>query len=160
MNALYAITWICLFASVFAQPRPTTGHVATTVQSRPVDADAVRFVAMDVTIDSGARPLAAYQFELSASPDRFTIVGVEGGAHRAFAEPPYYDPAALSKHRIVIAALNTGKALPTGKIRVARVHARIRGDEMPPTVTKLVVAVADDGSTIPATIAVTPGETP
>jgi hypothetical protein len=79
-----------------------------------------RFVALDIFVDSGATPLAAYQFELSASKGEIQIVGVEGGEHPAFAEPPYYDPAALQHERIIIAAFNTGTntQLPVGKTRV------------------------------------------
>jgi hypothetical protein len=113
-----------------------------------------------VVLDSGDRPLAAYQFELTAPAERFAIVGVEGGEHRAFAVPPYYDPAALSKNRIIIAAFNTGKDLPSGKTRVARVHARVMGKHDPPIRVKVIVAATADGGEIPATATLTPGEKP
>lgn len=112
---------------------------------------AVRFAAVDVYVDSGKKPLAAYQFELTASTGLFKIVGVEGGEHAAFAPPPYYDPAALSRDRIIIAAFNTGTDLPTGKTRVARIHVRVTGNEDPEYVVKLTVAAAANGELLSAT---------
>src|SRR5690606_3818106 len=46
----------------------------------PDAAPAVRFLAFDIYVDSGATPLAAYQIEISASApgDAVTLVGVEG----------------------------------------------------------------------------------
>lgn len=112
---------------------------------------AVRFVAVDVYLDSGDQALAAYQFELAAEVGQVTIVGVEGGEHAAFAEPPYYDPAALANDRIVIAAFNTGDDLPAGNTRVARVHLRVTGDQTPEYVVNLKVAGTSDGTEINAT---------
>jgi hypothetical protein len=111
---------------------------------------AARFSAVDIVVDSGDKPLAAYQFELTAKSGAFKIVGVEGGEHAAFARPPYYDPAALSRDRIIIAAFNIGRDLPKGKTRVARIHVRISGNEDPQYDVKLVVAAASDGSRISA----------
>jgi hypothetical protein len=87
--------------------------------------DAVRFRPVDVYIDSGARPLAAYQVEIVA--DHAMIAGVEGGEHAAFREPPYYDAEALKGGRIVVAAFNTGTDLPHGRTRVATLHVREDG---------------------------------
>ena len=112
---------------------------------------AVRFAAVDVFVDSGAVPLAAYQFELKARGGAFKIVGVEGGEHAAFRQPPYYDPAALMHDRVVIAAFNTGRDLPTGKTRVARIHVEIIGNETPVYDVQLVVAGGADGDSVSAT---------
>lgn len=117
----------------------------------PATQAAVRFAAVDVCVDSGEKPLAAYQFELTAGTGSFRIVGVEGGEHTAFAPPPYYDPAALSRDRIIIAAFNTGTDLPTGKTRVARIHVQITGNEDPEYVVKLTVAAAATGEPLAAT---------
>jgi hypothetical protein len=86
------------------------------------------------------------------------IVGVEGGEHVAFREPPYYDPAALSRDRIIIAAFNTGRDLPRGKTRVARLHLAITGPE-PEYTAKLDIAASAEGAAIPATISEEPGVT-
>ncbi len=111
----------------------------------------VRFTAVDVYIDAGDRPLAAYQFELSALPGQFKIVGIEGGEHAAFTEPPYYDPAALNRNRVIIAAFNTGNDLPSGKTRVARVHVQVIGHPAPNYDVKLIVVADAEGETITAT---------
>lgn len=120
---------------------------------------AVRFAWVDVFIDSADQPLAAYQFELTAATGAFQIVGVEGGEHPAFAEPPYYDPAALQNDRIIIAAFNTGDDLPTGKSRVARIHVQIAGVEAPEYVVSLTVAAGPDGQEVPAVATFAEGET-
>jgi hypothetical protein len=158
VNPISVLTLVAALATTPATKPTTTG---TTVAEKDDAAGqpVVRFVAIDVYVDSKARPLAAYQFELKAPADRFTIVGVEGGEHKAFAEPPYYDPAALSKHRIIIAALDIGKNLPTGKTRVARIHARVVGEKDPCYEVKVIVAASPDGSEIPVTAtAVTGGK--
>ncbi len=111
----------------------------------------VRFDAIDVYVGSGKLALGAYQFELVAEVGSVTIVGIEGGEHAAYKEPPYYDPEALSKHRVIIAAFNTGKDLPNGRTRVARVHMQVSGDKKPQYVVKLHVAASADGERIPST---------
>jgi len=118
----------------------------------------VRFAWVDIYLDSGDVPLAAYQFELAAETGSFRIVGVEGGEHPAFAAPPYYDPAALAHDRILIAAFSTDDDLPTGHTRVARIHVQIAGDGTPDYVVKLTVAATADGSEIPAAVAAVAGE--
>lgn len=112
----------------------------------------VRFVPLHITIDSGDQTLAAYQFELKATAGQIKIVGVEGGEHPAFKEPPYYDPAALANDRIIIAAFNTGSDLPTGSTRIATIHLQIIGDVEPEYELELVVAADADGKEIPAKI--------
>jgi hypothetical protein len=83
------------------------------------------FRYLDVFIDPQGKPLAAYQFELVA-PKGVQLVGIEGGEHKAFAHPPYYDPKALQQgERIVIAAFDTGADLPAGRTRVARLSVRV-----------------------------------
>jgi len=93
--------------------------------------DGVRFEVVDIFVDSGLVPLAAYQVEVRATAGDVKLVGVEGGAHAAFAAAPFYDPAALHagrmRERIVIAAFSTAGELPTGRTRVARLHVRVSG---------------------------------
>jgi hypothetical protein len=112
--------------------------------------EASRFAAVDVFIDSKNRPLAAYQFVFAVERGDAKIVGVEGGAHPAFRTPPYHDPDALSKGRIVIAAFNTGKDLPTGRTRVATLHLLVRGDRDPDYVVRVQTAATPDGGIISA----------
>jgi hypothetical protein len=120
----------------------------------------VRFEPVDVYVDSGAAPLAAYQFELKATAGRVAIVGLEGGEHPAFKDAPYYDPAALMKDRVVVAAFSTGQDLPQGRTRVARLHMQVTGDEKPAYAVKLVVAASADGKEIPATVSIDKGDKP
>ena len=116
------------------------------------------FQPLEIYLDSGDQPLAAYQFELTAVVGEVAIVGVESGAHPAFSsKPPYYDPAALQKGRIIIADFNISRDLPTGKTRVATVHLMITGDTIPEYNLKLTVAADADGNEIPAQISYVQG---
>ncbi|MHC4121825.1 MAG: hypothetical protein ACYSWO_30505 [Planctomycetota bacterium] len=151
MKRLTAIilTSMCLIVSVFAR------------QSEQADSNlepSVRFAPLHIYVDSGARPLAAFQFELKATAGQIEIVGVEGGQHPAFREAPYYDPAALANDRIIIAAFSTGSDLPTGHTRVATVHLQIIGDAEPEYGLELTVAADAKGDEIPAEITFEKGE--
>ena len=118
----------------------------------------VRFAPVHIYLDPGDKPLAAYQFELRARTGQIKIVGVEGGAHPAFREAPYYDPAALMNDRIIIAAFNTGSDLPRGRTRVATIHLQILGDAEPQYELKLIVAADKEGERIPADLNLQMGE--
>ncbi len=149
---ILALTMGLAMAQTSTQPAGT---------SRPADEDGREpvFGWVDVYLDSGDVPLAAYQFELAAAAGEFEIVGVEGGEHGAFAEPPYYDPAALHNNRVIIAAFNTDDELPQGRTRVARIHVLVEG-EAPQYVATLIVAATADGSPIPVTIQTEQGAQP
>jgi hypothetical protein len=112
----------------------------------------VRFAPLHIYLDSGNRPLAAYQFELKATTGQIKIVGVESGQHKAFKEAPYYDPAALANNRIIIAAFNTGRELPKGRTRIATIHLQIIGDIEPEYGLNLTVAADADGKEVSANI--------
>jgi len=118
----------------------------------------VRFEAVDVFVDSANAPLAAYQVEFAAETGTITIVGIEGGEHAAFKEPPYYDLKAIRNNRAVIAAFSTGKELPKGKTRVARIHVQVTGDVEPEYVVALRVAASADGEKIQASATLSKGE--
>lgn len=118
----------------------------------------VRFVPLHISLDSGDKALAAYQFELKAAVGQIKIVGVEGGEHPAFKEPPYYDPAALANDQIIIAAFNTGSDLPTGSTRIATIHLQIIGDVEPEYELELTVAADAEGKQIPAKINLEQGD--
>ena len=135
---------------------PVSGY--DTTPAEPDDEQAVRFVPLHIYIDSGEESLAAYQFELRATSDRVKVVGVEGGEHKAFAEPAYYDPAALMNNRIIVGAFSTGKSLPTGKTRVATIHLQITGSLEWDYELTLTVAGDREGNEIPAKITTTQGE--
>ena len=141
---------VCLCAWAGAQGAEKGGQAAGKVRFEPVD----------VYVDSGAVPLAAYQFELKATAGRVAIVGLEGGEHAAFKDAPYYDPKALMKDRVVVAAFYTGRDLPHGRTRIARLHMQVSGDEKPAYAVKLVVAASADGKKIPATLSIDKGDKP
>jgi hypothetical protein len=117
----------------------------------------VRFAPLEIYIDSNKQVLAAFQFELKAVTGQIKIVGVEGGEHEAFEEPPYYDPAALANDRIIIAAFNTGIDLPVGRTRIATVHLQIIGDIQPEYEINLTVSADSEGQQIDATISINQG---
>ncbi|MBK8268058.1 MAG: hypothetical protein IPK83_07010 [Planctomycetes bacterium] len=119
---------------------------------------AVRFIAVDVFVDSGDQALAAFQFEFTG-PEGVSSVGVEGGESNAFRSPPYYDPEALTQGRIIVAAFNTGRDLPTGQTRVARLHLRTQGELDSQFSVKLIVAGNADGQPIEANSSVIPVNT-
>lgn len=134
----------------------TSARVATPQAAAP---PAVRFGSVDVFIDAGDTPLAAYQFEVKAKTGHVLLVGLEGGEHPAFKSPPYYDPQALlggnaGGDRIIVAAFNAGADLPRGKTRVARLHVQIAGDAEPAFDSTLQVAAGSDGAPIPATLSI------
>jgi len=126
--------------------------------ARPVE-PRVRFAPVHIYLDSGRSALGAYQFELKATTGTIKIVGVEGGEHPAFKEAPYYDPAALAKDRIIIAAFNTGRDLPKGRTRIATVHLQILSAAEPEYELDLTVAADADGRELPAKLNLQRGET-
>lgn len=134
------------------------GLARQSAQVKSGDRSGARFSPLSIYVDPGDQPLAAYQFELKATTGQIKIVGVEGGQHRAFKEAPYYDPAALTKDRIIVAAFNTGHDLPTTQTRVATVHLQIIGEVEPDYELKLTVAADEDGENIPAKISYEKGE--
>ncbi|HUU17391.1 MAG TPA: hypothetical protein VMW72_09600 [Sedimentisphaerales bacterium] len=127
-------------------------------QDIPTVQPKVRFAPLHIYLDSGSKSLAAYQFELKATAGQIKIVGVEGGQHKAFKEAPYYDPAALANDRIIIAAFNTGRELPTGRTRIATIHLQIIDEAEPDYELKLTVAADVDAKEIPAKISFEKGE--
>ena len=117
------------------------------------------FIPLHIHIDSGDAPLAAFQFELTASTETVYITGVENGSHPAFAAtPPYYDPAALQNNRIIIANFSTTNNLPTGATRVATIHLMIEGPQTPQYHLTLITAADKNGDQINARISLIQGD--
>jgi hypothetical protein len=136
---------------------PLLAGVPARIAKKPAEGR-VRFAPVHIYLDSSDKPLAAYQFELKARTGQIKIVGVEGGAHPAFQEAPYYDPAALMNGRIIIAAFNTGSDLPHGRTRIATIHLQILGDAEPQYELKLVVAADAEGENLAAKLTLETGE--
>jgi hypothetical protein len=108
------------------------------------------FRAVDVYVNSGAQPLAAYQLTFLSTGAKMKIVGIEGGEHRAFAEAPYYDPKAMQREQVTIAAFNTAAAnqLPTGRTRVATIHVQADVKSQRTYKVEVSAAAAAGGKTI------------
>ena len=122
--------------------------------------ETARFVPLHVYLDSGDAPLAAYQLDLAADPESgVAIVGIEGGDHAAYHEPPYYDPAAMRQERVIIADFSTlpNEQLPTGRTRIATIHLMTTGDDDPAFETHLVASATTDGTRIHVTVQTTLG---
>jgi hypothetical protein len=114
--------------------------------------DAVHFKTVDIFVDAGGKPLAAYQLEFQAKSGKVKIVGIEGGEDAAFKEPPYYDAKAMQQERVVIAAFSTEEAtkLPKEKTRVASIHVQVTGEQEPDYALALAVAADSTGKKIGA----------
>ena len=110
------------------------------------------FRVIDVFVDSGETPLAAYQFRLVDPAGHLEIVGLEGGEHPAYASAPYYDPAALSQNRIIVAAFDTGDQVPVGRTRVASLHVQTVEEDPEEYEIELEVAAGPEGQRIDALV--------
>lgn len=135
------------------QVEPTVQHVQTEIPGPDdIGQNTSRFEAIDVFVDSGNQRLAAWQLEVRSSANDAQIVGIEGGEHPAFKEPPYYDKRAMNNNRVIIAAFSTGKNLPRGRSRVARIHVQVRGPGARTWMSELTTSATADGTRIPAEI--------
>jgi len=132
--------------------------VLSLMAAKPAHAEppAARFRPVQLYIDSGSQPLAAYQVEIVVASGDARIVGIEGGEPPAFRSAPYYDPAALKGGRIIIAAFNTGDQLPSGKVRVATLHMEESGPGTPVYQATLMAAATSNGKPIDARVWITP----
>lgn len=81
------------------------------------------FGSVQIYADPAGQPLAAYQFELRAQAEGIKLVGIENGAHAAYADPPHYDRKAIDNDHVIIAAFSTAPAadLPTGRTRITTI---------------------------------------
>ena len=61
---------------------------------------------------------------------------------------------------MIVAAFSTAADLPRGRTRVATLMVQITGDAEPAYDAKLVTAASADGKPVPATVTVTPVNTP
>lgn len=151
---------MCLVALACAQDQKPNveipDNVVVTQLEGPNDVnnETVRFEAIDIFVDSGEAQLAAYQFELFSKDAGVEIVGIEGGDHAAFKEPPFYDPKAMNNNRVILAAFNTGENLPAGRSRVARIHVQLQGPGQKEYQTKLTVSATAEGDQIPAKLSI------
>lgn len=124
----------------------------------PIEGSATeRFGVLDVFIDAGDTPLAAYEFELATKAGDVTLVGIERGDDPNFQDPPYYDPAALTQSRVIVGAFSLAEQLPQGRTRVARLHVRIGAGAAPQYDVKLRAAGSREGQSIAAEVTIMEG---
>lgn len=118
-----------------------------------------RFVSLNVVVDSGDKPLAAWQLEFSAKQGMVSVVGVGNGQHPAYDQPPHYDPRAMRQDRIIMAAYSTAEAekLPTGKTVVATINLMIEGPQPAVFESKLVAAADAEGERLNANLIIEEG---
>jgi hypothetical protein len=123
------------------------GLAATSFGRQALEEGPSRFGAVDIYLDPKGAPLAAYQLELRATNGFARIVGIEGGDHPAFHEPPFYDPRAMQKDRVILAAFSTAAAdtLPNNRTRVATVHYETRDRATPQFKLTLKISAGPDG---------------
>lgn len=126
-------------------------------------ADAVRFIPVEIHINTApvglpggndAR-LAAWQFDLTCDDPAVRIVGIEGSTHKAFNDPPHYDPAAMKTNRVIVAAYNTSPPadLPHGKLRIATVNVMIPAGSNPTFTLSLTAAADANAKALPHAVA-------
>ncbi len=111
------------------------------------------FGTVEVWADSGGEPIAAWQVRLRAQRAGVKIVGIEGGAHEAYAQPPYYDTRAMQNDHVILAALSTADDLPVGKTRIASVHYMSETGAPPRFEAQFIAAANTDAQRI--TLAIT-----
>jgi hypothetical protein len=113
-----------------------------------------RFEVYDLYINPQGGPLAAYQVKIQADRKQVKIISVEGGEHSAFKEAPFFDPLAIQKETIKLAAFSTATAndLPRGRTRVATIHIQLNGTKEPKFKLTLQAAATVAGRPIDATI--------
>lgn len=107
---------------------------------------AVEFEAVDIVIDTGGRPMAAFQFEVTADAK---LVSVENGDLQE--RPPYHDPAALQGGRVIVAEYTIAKP-HSGKVRAATLH--FQHDGKPDYKARIIVVAGPEGERMDATIEV------
>lgn len=127
---------ISLLMPVASGWSPRAGEPPTTAKA------AGEFAPVDVFIDCGVTPLAAWQVEVTPRAEkegvRVVLVGIEGGDAGVYEKPAHYDPTALASDggegagRVVLAAFSTADVskLPSGRVRVARLHVLVEGVEV------------------------------
>jgi hypothetical protein len=116
----------------------------------------IRFLGMDLWIDSGGDGLAAYQVEITYDRRAVRIVGLEGGQSGSYTNAPYYDQKGFESGRIIVAAFTTDQDAPKGRIRVATIHIAVEGNAAPGLTCKLMTAAQSGGRRITPGIELAP----
>ncbi len=149
MNAGQRFQLVLLWLALFCLPMVLVGAEKS---------ESIRFQAVHVYVDSGSDELAAYQVLVRAIEGDVKIVGIEGGDHEAFKQPPFYDPKAIQQERVILAAfsLKPQGDLPKGKVRVSTIHLQVTGNAEPKFEAKLQAAANHAGKKISPTVSIEP----
>ena len=156
-----------ILCALFALATTALGFRAHETIAIDQDALTVRFAAVDIIVDlPDGTELGSYQVELAPLDNKVAqvrVVGIEGGEHAAFKTPPFYDPKAIGSERVILAAYSTAAELPTGRLRIARVHYEITGRGELPALEQLLttrdsVTTDRDGDAIDAPPTLTPSQ--
>jgi hypothetical protein len=112
----------------------------------PASTQAAEFAVYDIYLDPQHEPVAAYQLKIWDKNAAIKIISVEGGEHPAFQKAPHFDPKAIQRDVIKLAAFHAGKAaaFPSQKTRVASLHVEI-GPGLNPDLTFSVEAAVRPG---------------
>jgi len=152
MRLLWLLVLAMLLAAGCVTPASGAGN-----GSGNAPAAGVLFLPVDLWLDSGAVPLAAYQVELTYDANSVKIVGLEGGTATAYSDAPYYDRAGFEGGRIIVAAFTTEEeGAPRGKVRVARLHLAVAGGVAPDLTAKLMSAARPGGTRIEVDVQLKP----
>jgi hypothetical protein len=144
-NGACLASWF-LVLSLLIRIGPETCFAQTAGDDDPLSEEAAAaFHALDLYIDSGREPLAAYQVEITYDRAAVRIVGLEGGDPPAYAKAPYFDRAGFRAGRIIVAAFTADdESAPKGRFRAARIHVAVdRGVE--PRLDVTLTAAAKPG---------------
>lgn len=117
------------------------------------ESEGSRFRAIPIVIDPGGAPLAAWQAELTHA-EGVRLVGIEGGASPAFAEPGFHDPVAAERDvpRMIVAGYSAAAAsdLPTGPTRVGTLMVRLAAADADTPILVLQAAADPAGEPVDA----------
>ena len=125
-----------------------------------VQGRAAEFAVFDVFLDTNGEPLAAYQLKVSDKNAAVKIISVEGGEHASFAAAPKFDPKAIQRDVIKLAAisLDSIEKLPTSRVRIASLHVEIGPGLSPDWAATVERAGRSGGEKIDATISISKRE--
>ncbi|MEE9391471.1 MAG: hypothetical protein V3W41_03100 [Planctomycetota bacterium] len=141
---------LALIAFFAVAPELTVADSMGTTAAVSRAAARPEFRSYGLYLDTHDAGLGAWQVEVVDLAAKSRLVGIEGGEHRAFAQPAFYDPKALQGARIVLAAFAPDDELPRGKTRVATLHLRVDADAPPEFKLRLIAAVDALGNDIDA----------
>ena len=104
--------------------------------------------------------MAAYQLKISDERAAVKILSVEGGEHASFAEAPKFDPKAIQRDVMKMAAfsLDVAEKLPSGRVRVASLHVEIGPGLTPEWKAVVEAAAGPKGKKISATVSISKRE--